>query len=613
MKLTQLLILFLFLSIKGFSQQAVLTSSGDKVTLNYLSSSGGTITGSITVNGATTLSGTLTIGDKLFPTSFGGDGYALTISGTNMVWAASSGIPYTGATQAVNLGNFDMKVNGLTIGRGANNSEYNTVLGLNALNSLTPGAANTAIGAYTLSVNTGGDNTAVGNEALRKNTSGLENLALGTMALTNNTTGIKNVASGISALVANVVGDENVAMGNFSLSLNTSGYRNTALGHQALNTNTTGNYNTAIGHDADVSSNNLSNATAIGYGAIATASNTIQLGNNSVTEVITNGKLTVQNITIGQGKSNIGTNTVMGNGSLSVNTTGFENTAVGYEAMKLNTTGNYNTAIGMIALSKNTTGNLNTAIGYNSLGNNSTGEGNTAIGKYAGQLLTSGNNNTIIGTGADVYLNNLVNATAIGFGANVMASNTIQLGNGDITNVNTSGTITAGSVTYPKDHGSAGKVLSTTGSGTLIWIDLPYASPQPFAFGPNKTLNANEVTANLVNISSDLRLKRNIKPISNSIDQILKLNPVSYDKKQNLNSSEYSIKENGFIAQELRKVFPDLVKEGTDKDKLLSVNYTALIPVLTKSIQEQQKQIQEQNKKIEKLQALVEQLINKKK
>jgi hypothetical protein len=61
MKLTKLLILFLFISIKGFSQQAVLTSSGDKVTLNFLSSLGGTITGTLGVTGNTTISGTTTL------------------------------------------------------------------------------------------------------------------------------------------------------------------------------------------------------------------------------------------------------------------------------------------------------------------------------------------------------------------------------------------------------------------------------------------------------------------------------------------------------------------------------------------------------------------------
>jgi hypothetical protein len=44
--------------------------------------------------------------------------------------------------------------------------------------------------------------------------------------------------------------------------------------------------------------------------------------------------------------------------------------------------------------------------------------------------------------------------------------------NGDIytNNLNASGTVTAGSVTYPNAHGTANQVLSTTGSGTLTWI-----------------------------------------------------------------------------------------------------------------------------------------------
>jgi hypothetical protein len=61
MKLIKLFFLFLFFSIKGFSQQAVLTSSGDKVILNFLSSSGGTITGTLGVTGNTTISGTATL------------------------------------------------------------------------------------------------------------------------------------------------------------------------------------------------------------------------------------------------------------------------------------------------------------------------------------------------------------------------------------------------------------------------------------------------------------------------------------------------------------------------------------------------------------------------
>jgi len=68
--------------------------------------------------------------------------------------------------------------------------------------------------------------------------------------------------------------------------------------------NTTGSNNTAIGYEADVVSNNLSNATAIGKGAIVTSSNTIQLGNTSVTNVKTSGTITAGGLGVGVNSPN---------------------------------------------------------------------------------------------------------------------------------------------------------------------------------------------------------------------------------------------------------------------------------------------------------------------
>jgi len=100
---------------------------------------------------------------------------------------------------------------------------------------------------------------------------------------------------------------------------------------------------------------------------------------------------------------------------------------------------------------------------------------------------------------------------------------------------------------------------------------------------------------------------------------LMRLNPVSYEKKQNLAATDYPIKENGFIAQELQKIIPTLVSAGPGPDQLLSVNYIALIPVLTKAIQEQQTQIDsqskllsDQSKQIAELKLLLEQLLTKK-
>ena len=60
-------------------------------------------------------------------------------------------------------------------------------------------------------------------------------------------------------------------------------------------------------------------------------------------------------------------------------------------------------------------------------------------------------------------------------------------------------------------------------------------------------------------------------------------------------------KENkiGLLAQEILKVFPELVKEGNDKNGTMSVNYQGLIPVLINAIKEQQNQIDELMVKIE--------------
>ena len=113
-------------------------------------------------------------------------------------------------------------------------------------------------------------------------------------------------------------------------------------------------------------------------------------------------------------------------------------------------------------------------------------------------------------------------------------------------------------------------------------------------------------------LTSDIRLKNNILPIKNSLHLINQLNPVSYNKKISLSSNDYSISENGFIAQELQKILPDLVHESADKDKLLSVNYTAIIPILTKGIQEQQVIIEDQKKRLDALEKLVNQLIQAK-
>lgn len=101
--------------------------------------------------------------------------------------------------------------------------------------------------------------------------------------------------------------------------------------------------------------------------------------------------------------------------------------------------------------------------------------------------------------------------------------------------------------------------------------------------------------------TSDSRLKKNISDFQNGISTIMQLHPVSYDKKTSIQSENYSIKEIGFVAQEIEKVLPELISVGNDEEKTLGVNYIELIPILTKAIQEQQKEILDLKNKINAL------------
>jgi hypothetical protein len=205
-------------------------------------------------------------------------------------------VPYTGATQAVDLGAYNLTVNGVSVGTGSGvNASSNAAIGNDALSQNTTGVINTALGLRALSKNTiGSYNTATGAGALSNNIDGNYNTANGMDALTHNMTGWNNTANGERALFNNTTGGNNTATGNNALSGNTTGTGNIAVGYEALSNNIGGTFNTAVGYGANVvsGSGDLINSTAIGWGAQVAASHTIQLGNTSVTKVNTSGTIT---------------------------------------------------------------------------------------------------------------------------------------------------------------------------------------------------------------------------------------------------------------------------------------------------------------------------------
>jgi hypothetical protein len=157
---------------------------------------------------------------------------------------------------------------------------FTTAEGQNALQELTTGAGNTAVGAYSMfSTTTTSFNTAVGAGALDLNT-GDSNTAVGVAALLLNT-GSQNTAAGTAALELNDAGGGNTAVGSSALTNNNAGSSNTAIGNDALLANTNGSNNTAEGVNALDHSVGGSANVALGFGAgenVTSASNVICIG-----------------------------------------------------------------------------------------------------------------------------------------------------------------------------------------------------------------------------------------------------------------------------------------------------------------------------------------------
>ncbi len=457
-------------------------------------------------------SGTITAGDVTYPNTDGTTGKVLTANGSGTPTWAAGGVPYTGATDTVDLGAYDLTVNGLTVGKGHLSVGDNTAIGNGALHSNTTGDYNTAAGAYSLASNTTGySNTAAGQGTLNSNTEGHNNTANGVGALNSNTTGNQNTATGQGALQANLTGSFNTVSGVSALELNTTGSSNTAIGVGSLSTNTSGSSNTAIGIGADVASGALFNATAIGAGAIGTASNTIQLGNIEVTNVKTSGTLTAGEITypntagtsgdilttngtttaswarpgsfswgltgntgtdsttnfIGTtdnkalvfkvnsekaGEVSSGTNTSFGYQTLNAST-GTYNTANGYQALFSNISGYNNTANGAQALYSNISGGNNTANGGQALVSNTSGGNNTAIGNQALSSNTTGYYNTANGVGALTFNTTGTSNTANGYNAGNYISN------GSTANATSSQSVYLGASTKASASGDINEIV----------------------------------------------------------------------------------------------------------------------------------------------------------
>lgn len=113
---------------------------------------------------------------------------------------------------------------------------------------------------------------------------------------------------------------------------------------------------------------------------------------------------------------------------------------------------------------------------------------------------------------------------------------------------------------------------------------------------PSYKLDVNgNVGATAYFYTSDKKLKTSIEPLENSLAKVLSLQGVSFAWKKDGSKSV------GFIAQDVEKVYPELVHESSDGIK--SLEYGNLVAPLVEAIKEQQIEINSLKAEIEALKA----------
>lgn len=161
-------------------------------------------------------------------------------------------------------------------------------------------------------------------------------------------------------------------------------------------------------------------------------------------------------------------------------------------------------------------------------------------------------------------------------GTNVTASGDIAVNGGDITSsASTFNLVNTNATTVNIAGTSTTTSIGASSGTTTINNDL-------------------SVSGNFYN-PSDKRLKANIETLTNVLSKLEQIRGVQFEYKD---KEKYTAGVKiGVIAQEINRVYPELVTTG--KDGYLKVDYTQLTGILIQAVKEQQRQIEGQQKQID--------------
>ena len=175
-------------------------------------------------------------------------------------------------------------------------------------------------------------------------------------------------------------------------------------------------------------------------------------------------------------------------------------------------------------------------------------------------------------------------------------------GDGSVASGTTSFTHGIGTKSYNNCEFSCGRYnashVGTTGSTTASLFTIGYGSKDTDQKNTIEITQTGVLKANQAwTTGSDRKLKDNITPLeNNTLEKVLQLNPVRFTLKSDIDKKERI----GFIAQEVEELFPQYVTVsiGDDNEETRYLDYSQMVSVLCKAIQEQQKKIEALEAKI---------------
>ena len=501
-----------------------------------------------------------------------------------------------------------------------NSGKYNTFYGYQAGLSNTTGDGNLFLGHVAGYANTTGrQNIFIGPYNGINNTTGSYNQFVGFQSGQYNTTGSENTFSGYQSGQSNTTGSTNYFSGMYSGNNNTTGNQNHFVGYKAGGFNSTGNFNHFSGYFAGFKNNGSNNhfeGFNAGYNNTSGADN-LAVGNSA-----------------GYNNTTGSLNMFIGKQSGYSNTTGLNNIFFGHQAGYSNSNGFGNNFIGFKAGYSSTSGTSNTYIGFQT-GYYNNGSGNVFIGYQAGSAsqLTALSNKLIISNSQSLtpllygefdnkFLKingntnidgTLTSSKHVTFNGNTVVHGAIILQNPDTTytsvmslkNKHREQLVEYGQVDGPS------KWVQETGQSmapdsSYLWWSYHNKLPNVPNYGLMLFGNGDAELSGELTESSDARYKKNINSLTGTLNRIKKLRGVTYNWVDEHKGKAEKI---GFVAQEIEKIYPQLVKTNSKGYK--SVSYAHMVPVLLQAINEQQQMIEElksANDKVESLGERVEKL-----